>query len=74
MLTKLDRALRVVLRPMQIVSNFVFLTLTYFLGVGLSGIWYRLTEGRKKRPDSPESYWIPLPPKDDSRDRWLRPF
>ena len=73
-LALLDRWLRIVLRPFQIVSNFVFLTVAYFLGIGLSSIFYRLGPGRKKEAVDPESYWLKVPPAPKERDAWLRPF
>ena len=73
-LAKLDKALRVILKPLQIVGNFVFLSIAYFLGVGLSTILYRLTEGRKKEALSPDTYWVPLPAVQKKREDWLRPF
>ena len=73
-LAKLDKALRIVLKPMQIVGNFVFLTITYFLGVGLSALWYRFTEGRKKDSAAGDTYWVPLPVVEKKRENWLRPF
>jgi hypothetical protein len=64
-----------VLKPLQIVSNFVFLFLAYVLGVGLSALFYRLGPGRKKREATPPAtYWRDLPPASKHKDAWLRPF
>ena len=73
-LAKLDKIFRIILKPMQIVGNFVFLTITYFLGVGLSALWYRFTEGRRKDSAAAGSYWVPLPASEKKRENWLRPF
>ena len=73
-LAKLDKIFRIILKPMQIVGNFVFLTITYFLGVGLSALWYRFTEGRKTDSAAGNTYWIPLPAVEKKREIWLRPF
>lgn len=73
-LAKFDKVLRIVLKPMQIAGNFVFLSIAYFLGVGLSSLWYHFTEGRKKEPASGDSYWVPLPVSEKKRENWLRPF
>jgi hypothetical protein len=64
-----------VLKPLQIVSNFVFLLLAYVLGVGLSALFYRLGPGRTKREAiTPATYWRDLPPASKNKDAWLRPF
>ena len=73
-LALLDRGLRAVLKPFQIVGNFVFLTVAYFLGIGLSSIFYRLGPGRNKEAINPDSYWKKVPSAPKERDAWLRPF
>jgi hypothetical protein len=74
-----NKGLMFVLRPLQIVSNFVFLTLAYALGVGVSSLLYRLGPGRRNGRTgsphkSPDTYWRQLPPASTDRDSWLRPF
>jgi hypothetical protein len=84
-----SKGLMFLLKPLQIVSNFIFLSFAYFVGVGLSALFYRLGAGRRKTgvvPDSnpgiaqdpneilPNSYWQPLPPAPRDLDAWLRPF
>ena len=70
-----NKGLMFVLKPMQIVGNFVFLSLAYFLGVGISSLLYRLGPGKSKaRGESPSSYWRELPPAPADKDAWLRPF
>lgn len=78
-LDALSRGLMFVLKPLQIVSNFVFLTLAYVLGIGLSALFYRLGPGRKAAADardvqSADTYWRELPSAPRERDAWLRPF
>jgi hypothetical protein len=88
-LESFNNGLMFLLKPLQIVSNFIFLTLAYFLGVGLSALFYRLGAGRRKPvvAKDPEigaaqkshesltnSYWIPMPPAPRDLDAWLRPF
>jgi hypothetical protein len=78
-LAAFNRGLMFVLRPLQIVGNFVFLTVAYVLGVGLSSLLYRLGPGRERAgtgyPDSSlDTYWRELPPAPTDRDAWLRPF
>jgi hypothetical protein len=68
-----------VLKPLQIVSNFVFLSLAYFVGVGLSALLYRIGPGKRKASDPSTSsgtgsYWCELPPAPRDKDSWLRPF
>ena len=65
-----------VLKPLQVVSNFVFLGLAYVLGVGLSSLFYRLGPGRKARVANASSstYWRELPQASRDKDAWLRPF
>ncbi len=71
-LHRIDKGLRIVLKPFQIVSNFILFTVAYFLGVGLSSIFYRL--GNKSKTIPPDSYWLDVPPAPKDRDSWLRPF
>ena len=74
-LAAFSRGLMFVLKPLQVVSNFVFLLLTYVLGVGLSAFFYRLGPGRKKNMSSDSStYWRELPPASQDKDAWLLPF
>jgi hypothetical protein len=82
LLRRLNNGLLFVLKPLQIVSNFVFLAVAYFVGVGISALLYRIGPGRKaSRPKptegteaSPDSLWIKLPPAPRDRSAWLRPF
>lgn len=71
-----SNGLMTVLKPLQIVGNFVFLTVAYILGVGLSSLFYRLGPGRRARGESGgvESYWTAVPPAPRDQDAWLRPF
>jgi hypothetical protein len=78
-LAAFSNGLMFVLKPLQIVSNFVFLTVAYVLGVGASSLLYRLGPGKARaRTGSPDpsldSYWRELPPAPADRDSWLRPF
>lgn len=72
-----SRGLMFVLKPLQVVSNFVFLTLAYVVGIGLSALFYRLGPGRKARARAAtetQTYWRELPPVPRERDAWMRPF
>jgi|GEM_PF-4291656 len=71
-----SKGLMTVLKPMQIIGNFVFLTVAYVFGVGLSSLFYRLGPGRRAKTESEqvESYWSDVPPAPRDRDAWLRPF
>jgi hypothetical protein len=70
-----SKGLMFVLKPLQIVSNFVFLTLAYVLGVGLSSLLYRLGPRRASRMTSDSAtYWRELPPISRDKDDWQRPF
>lgn len=71
-LHRIDKGLRIVLKPFQIVSNFVLFSVAYFIGIGLSSVFYRL--GNKIKADKPDSYWREIPPAPKDRDAWLRPF
>jgi len=77
---RLNRGLMIAMTPLQIVSNFVFLSVAYFVGVGFSSLLYRMGPGRKKTrenleaPDASGSYWRKLAPASTDRDAWLRPF
>jgi hypothetical protein len=76
----LNKWLLVVLKPLQIVGNFVFLGLAYFIGVGFSAVLYRIGPGRERKhaetaaKESGASLWQELPPAPRDRDAWLRPF
>jgi hypothetical protein len=52
LLGKLNTGLLVVLKPLQIVNNFLFLAVAYFVGVGISSLLYRLGPGKKIRAGS----------------------
>ena len=75
---RLNKGLLVVLKPLQIVNNFLFLAIAYFIGVGFSSILYRLTAQKKiesqneKTPVS--TYWRKMPPVSRDRNAWQRPF
>jgi hypothetical protein len=76
-LAAFSKGLMFVLKPLQIVSNFVFLAVAYVLGVGLSALIYRLGPGRRKKAAearAADTYWIEMPPAPADRDAWLRPF
>jgi hypothetical protein len=76
-LESFNKGLMFLLKPLQIVSNFVFLTLAYVLGVGLSALFYRIGSRRRREAEAsvlPNSYWRPLPPAETDLDAWLRPF
>jgi hypothetical protein len=75
-LASFNKGLMFVLRPLQIVSNFAFLTAAYVIGVGASSLLYRLGPGKARaRTEFPhDSYWRELPPAPTDRDSWLRPF
>ncbi len=47
LLRKLNNGLLVVLKPLQIVNNFLFLAVAYFVGVGISSLLYRMGPGKK---------------------------
>ncbi len=71
----LGKGVMFVLKPLQVVGNFVFLSVAYFLGVGLSALFYRLGPSKKKNADPSDStYWRELPPAPEDREAWLRPF
>jgi hypothetical protein len=75
-LGRLNRGLLVVLKPLQILNNFLFLAIAYYIGVGLSSILYRLGPGKKNRAKSvaAESYWREMPPVSRDPAAWQRPF
>jgi len=70
----LDKWFRILTRPLQIVSNFVFLTVTYFLGIGLSSVFYKLGPGKKKIVYRKNSFWQPMAPAPKEKEAWMRPF
>jgi hypothetical protein len=80
LLARFNKGLLIVLKPLQIVNNFIFLAIAYFIGVGFSSVLYRLGPGRKKSggtahvPDSSDSYWLKMPPAPRDKAAWLRPF
>lgn len=70
-----NKGLMLALKPMQVVGNFVFLTLAYFVGVGATSILYRLGPGKAEaRKGAPGTYWRELPPAPRDPEAWLRPF
>jgi hypothetical protein len=70
-----SRGLMFVLKPLQIVGNFVFLGLAYILGVGVSSVLWRLGPGRRARAAAePQTWWRELPPASRDKESWLRPF
>jgi hypothetical protein len=69
-----NKGLMFALKPMQVVGNFVFLSLAYFLGVGISSVLYRLGPGKKKSLRDASTYWRELPPAPTDKESWLRPF
>jgi hypothetical protein len=75
-LGRLNKGLLVVLKPLQIVNNFLFLALAYYIGVGLSSLLYRMGPGKKTRQKSPipDSYWRILPAASRDPASWQRPF
>ncbi len=74
-LESFGKGLMFVLKPLQIVSNFVFLGAAYVLGVGLSSLLYRLGPRRKaNRAPASASWWRELPPAPRDKDAWQRPF
>ncbi len=69
------KGLMFVLKPLQVVGNFVFLGIAYFIGVGLSALLYRLGPGRNKASEaSSGTYWRELPAAPSDKESWLRPF
>lgn len=74
-LGRLNKGLLVVLKPLQILNNFLFLAVAYYVGVGLSSILYRLGPGKKNAAKSGEdSYWREMPPASRDPASWQRPF
>ena len=75
-LGRLNKGLLIVLKPLQIANNFIFLAVAYYVGVGFSSLLYRLGPGRKISPKSenPDSYWRKLPPAPRDSASWQRPF
>ncbi len=73
-LSLLDKGFRILMRPFQIVSNFVILTVSYFLGIGISSVFYKLGPGKKKTVFIAGSYWQAVPPAPKDKDAWQRPF
>jgi hypothetical protein len=85
-LARLNRWLYVVLTPLRIVGNFVFLSIAWFIGVGISSLLYRMGPGRRnarenrgahETPDALDatgSWWRKLPPAPAAREAWRRPF
>jgi hypothetical protein len=70
-----NKGLMLALKPMQVVGNFVFLTLAYFVGVGITSLLYRLGPGKaESRKEAPRTYWRELPPAPRDKEAWLRPF
>lgn len=45
--SRLNKGLLIILKPLQIVNNFLFLAIAYFVGVGISSLLYRLGPGKK---------------------------
>lgn len=74
-LESFSKGLMFVLKPLQVVSNFVFLFAAYVFGVGLSSLFYRLGPRRRAaRAPAPETWWRALPPAPRDKDAWMRPF
>ncbi len=74
-LESFGKALMFILKPLQVVSNVVFLGAAYVIGVGLSSLFYRLGPRRKAaRPSAEATYWRELPAASRDKDAWLRPF
>lgn len=72
-LESFGKGLMFILKPLQVVSNFVFLALAYVVGVGLSSLFYRV--GQRRKPSGDEaSFWRELPTAPRDKDAWLRPF
>jgi hypothetical protein len=76
LLGKLNKGLLTVLKPLQIVNNFIFLAVAYYVGVGFSAILYRLGPGKKSTVKSQiqDSYWRKVPPVSRDSASWQRPF
>ena len=76
LLGRLNKWLLVILKPLQIVNNFIFLAVAYYIGVGLSAILYRLGPGKKNKPKSgiQDSYWRKMSPVPRDSASWQRPF
>ena len=76
LLRNLNKGLLIILKPLQIVNNFIFLAVAYYVGVGLSAILYRLGPGKKNNPKSgiQGSYWRKMPPAPRDSASWQRPF
>ncbi|MCD6024053.1 MAG: hypothetical protein K0Q91_969 [Fibrobacteria bacterium] len=75
-LGRLNKGLLVVLKPLQILNNFLFLAIAYYIGVGLSSILYRLGPAKKNGAKSAvaDSYWREMPPAPRDPAAWQRPF
>lgn len=72
---RLHKGLLVILKPLQIVNNFIFLAVAYYIGVGFSAILYRLGPGKKTGPKSgADSYWREMPAVSRDPASWQRPF
>ena len=76
LLDGLNKGLLVILKPLQIVNNFIFLAVAYYVGVGFSAILYRLGPGKKNKMKSGpvDSYWRKMPPAPRDSASWQRPF
>jgi hypothetical protein len=76
LLGRLNKGLLTILKPLQIVNNFIFLAVAYYVGVGFSAILYRLGPGKKTNLKSGpvDSYWRKMPPAPRDRASWQRPF
>jgi hypothetical protein len=76
LLGRLNKGLLVILKPLQILNNFLFLAVAYYIGVGLSSILYRLGPGKKNKvkTGSADSYWRAMPPVSRDPASWQRPF
>jgi hypothetical protein len=61
-------------QPLQNASNFVILTGTYFVGIGITSIFYRLGPGKKKIVCRENSFWQPVSTVPREKDTWMRPF
>jgi hypothetical protein len=74
-LESFGKGLMFILKPLQVVSNFIFLGAAYVFGVGLSSLFYRFGPRRRARQASaPASWWRELPPAPRDKDAWSRPF
>lgn len=76
LLGKLNKGLLIILKPLQIINNFIFLAVAYYVGVGFSTILYRLGPGKKSNAKSgiQDSYWRKMSPVSRDSASWQRPF